>query len=141
MARPRLLRLAGLLLLLLWCGYNVSGTVTKPEITGSLKLLLAEFRMVNRQIPTVHDGTFEIRADGREISIESFEAQVSGGKVALTGGVSFPQANPADEALRPTDSTDIAQVCIAGQQVLLHDAIVPAVDTDAAEHPVGIDPA
>ena len=50
-------------------------------------------------------------------------------------------ANPADEALRPTDSTDIAQVCIAGQQVLLHDAIVPAVDTDAAEHPVGIDPA
>ncbi|MBT7067812.1 MAG: hypothetical protein HN919_16050 [Verrucomicrobia bacterium] len=49
-ARPRLLRLAGLLLLLLWCGYNVSGTLNKCLTSRAAKAqeLMIRHRLIDK---------------------------------------------------------------------------------------------
>lgn len=68
----------------------ISGTIGEPQASGTLDVAVEQLKLANPSAPRIRDATIKLRAEGRELMIETFEALVSGGQISLGGKVSLP---------------------------------------------------
>ena len=89
---------------------DVRGTIAQPVLSGSGDMTINVARTSNATLPALNNFKARLNFTGDALTIQQFGGEVSGGKVAITGGVKFPKlTQPMVDLQLKADSALVAR--------------------------------